>query len=42
MEAIATSVRIKSSSQSAKIDWPFLTFWLTYFAMVFGVGYIVI
>jgi hypothetical protein len=42
MEAIATSVRIKSSSGSAKIDWPFLTFWLTYFAMVFGIGYIVI
>jgi uncharacterized membrane protein len=39
METIATSVPVKSSSQPAKIDWPILTFWLTYFSMVFGILY---
>jgi hypothetical protein len=42
METIATGIPLKSSSQPANIDWPFLTFWLTYFSIIFGIGYIII
>jgi hypothetical protein len=39
MEAVATISRARSSSRLAKINWQFLTFWLSYFSMIFGVGY---
>jgi hypothetical protein len=39
MERDATSIPVKSFSQPAKIDWPLLTFWLSYLSIVFGVIY---
>jgi hypothetical protein len=39
METVATSISVKSSSRPAKIDWPLLTFWLSYLSTVFGVVY---
>jgi hypothetical protein len=39
METNDTSIPVKSSSQAAKIDWPLLTFWLSYLSIVFGVIY---
>jgi hypothetical protein len=39
METGATSIAVKSSSRPA-IDWPLLTFWLTYLSLVFGVVYL--
>jgi hypothetical protein len=42
METIATSALGKSFSRPGNIDWPFLTFWLTYFSIIFGVGYAIL
>jgi hypothetical protein len=42
METAAPTFRHRSSSQLAKIDWPFLAFWLTYFSMILGLGYAIL
>jgi hypothetical protein len=31
--------RDRYSSRLAKINWEYLTFWLVYFATIFGLGY---
>jgi hypothetical protein len=36
MESLATRTPVKSS-QAESIDWPVITFWLTYLGMVFGI-----
>ena len=41
VEKIATSTAVKSSAKSM-LDWPVLTFWLTYLSIVFGIIYAVI
>ena len=42
METIGTKDPVKSSSQSVGIDWPALTYWVTYLSIVFGILYAVI
>ena len=42
METIGTNDPVKSSSQSVGIDWPVLTYWVTYLSIVFGILYAVI
>jgi len=42
METMARSTPVKSSSQSTNINWPIVTFWLTYFGMIFGILYALI
>ena len=42
METIGTNDPVKSSSQSVGIDWPVLTYWVTYLSIVFGIFYSVI
>ena len=42
METIGTKDPVKSSSQSVGIDWPVLTYWVTYLSIVFGILYAVI
>ena len=37
METIGTNDPVKSSSQSVGIDWPVLTYWVTYLSIVFGI-----
>jgi len=39
METIGTNDPVKSSSQSVGIDWPVLTYWVTYLSIVFGIFY---
>ena len=39
---IGTNDPVKSSSQSVGIDWPVLTYWVTYLSIVFGILYAVI
>ena len=39
METRATSISVKASSPTAKIDGALLTFWLIYLSTVFGVVY---
>jgi hypothetical protein len=39
MKTVATSSAVKSYSGPVKIDWPLLTFWLSYLSTVFGVVY---
>lgn len=41
METGATSIAVKSSYRPV-IDWALLTFWLSYFSLVFGVVYLFI
>ena len=41
METIGTNDPVKSSSQSVGIDWPVLTYWVTYLSIVFGILYAV-
>jgi hypothetical protein len=36
MESLATRTPVKSSHPES-IDWPIVTFWLTYLGMVFGI-----
>ena len=42
METTGTKAPVKSSSLSAGIDWPILTYWFTYLSIVFGIIYAVI
>ena len=37
METLARRTPIKSSSLAESIDWPIITFWLTYLSLVFGI-----
>jgi hypothetical protein len=39
METIGTNDPVKSSSQSVGIDWPVLTYWVTYLSIVSGIFY---
>jgi len=36
METNGTNAPVKSSFQSVGIDWPVLTYWVTYLSIVFG------
>jgi hypothetical protein len=40
METAATVVRDRP--RSGKFNWPFLTFWLTYFSVILGFGYAIL
>ncbi|HEY2920755.1 MAG TPA: hypothetical protein VGK77_17360 [Candidatus Binatia bacterium] len=42
METVTIVLRVKPSHSSAKINWPFLTFWLTYFSVILGFGYAIL
>jgi hypothetical protein len=42
METVATVWRDRPSSASEKFNWPFLTFWLTYFSVILGFGYAIL
>ena len=39
METIGTKDPVKSSSHPVGIDWPVLTYWVTYLSIVFGIFY---
>jgi hypothetical protein len=42
METLATIARARSSSRLGNINWPFLTFWLAYFTVIVGFGYVIV
>jgi hypothetical protein len=42
MKIIGTKDPVKSSSHPVRIDWPVLTYWVTYLSIVSGILYAVI
>jgi hypothetical protein len=42
MQTVAAVLRDQPSHSAEKIDWPFLTFWLTYFSVILGFGYAIL
>jgi hypothetical protein len=40
MEVVTVTIVLRD--KPSQIDWPFLTFWLTYFSMILGFGYAIL